>query len=192
MTDRVEPVTGLRDYFGELDRVAPEAGQLTEVLMRTAVVKQRPEWQARLPRLLAWEALGRAFPLRYALLAAALVVIALAVSAGGSRVRGPFEGRWTSTDADGSTQLLDVTAGTTPGVRYEDLMASGCRDHGDESVDFLAVGTAIVVGDELTVGFPAGGGCRTWHVPPYQVTFRLDRADGTMTDGDGIVWRRAP
>jgi hypothetical protein len=190
MNDRVEPVAGLRDYFRDLDRVAPADGQLPEVLTRTAGIRQRPAWQARLPRVAAAEALGRQLPLRYALLAVALLLIALAVSAGGGRARGPFEGRWSSTDGDGSTQFLDVTAGSAPHLRYEDLMASGCRDHGDDSLHFLAVGTGVVVGDELTAGFPAGGGCHTWQVPAYQVTFSLDRASGTMTDGDGVVWHR--
>ena len=192
MNERVEPVSGLRDYFSDLARVAPAEGQLIEVLVRTAGVRQRPGWQARLPRLAGWEALGRQFPLRYALVAAALLLIVLAVSAGGGRARGPFEGRWTSTDTDGSRQFLDITAGSTPTIRYEDFMASGCREHGDDSVHFLAVGSGIVVGDELTAGFPGGGGCHTWQVPPFQASYRLDRASGTLTDGDGVAWHRVP
>jgi hypothetical protein len=192
MTDRVEPVAGLRDYFRDLDRVAPGDGQMAEVLVRTAAVRQRPPWQARLPRVAGWEALGRQFPLGYALLAVALILIVLAVGVGGGRARGPFEGRWSSTDRDGSSQSLAVTAGSAPRVRYEDLFASGCRDHGDDSLDFLAVGTGVVVGNELTALFPAGGGCHTWHVAPYRVTFALDRASGTMTDDEGVVWHRVP
>jgi hypothetical protein len=192
MNDRLEPVAGLRDYFRDLDRVAPADGQLTEVLTRTAGVRQRPGWQTRLPRIAGREALGRQFPLRYMLLAAALLLIALAISVGGGRARGPFEGRWSSTDTDGSTQFLDVTGGPAPHVRYEDRMASGCLNHGDDSLDFLAAGTGIVVGDELTASFPAGGGCHTWRVPAYQVRFALDRASGLMTDGDGVAWHRVP
>lgn len=192
MNERFEPTAGLRAYFRDLDRVAPADGQLTEVLIRTALVAQRPAWRARLPRVEHWGALGRPVTLGYALLAAALLLVALALGSGGGRPRGPFEGRWTSSDTDGSTQLLDVSAGATPSVRFEDLMASGCRDHGDDSVDFLAVGTAIIVGDELTAGFPSGGGCNTWQVPPFQATYRLDRASGTLTDGDGTVWHRTP
>jgi hypothetical protein len=192
MNGRVEPVASLRDYFRDLDRVAPADGQLMEVLTRTADLRQRPGWQTRLPRVAGPETLGRQFPLRYALLAVALLLIALAISVGGGRARGPFEGRWSSTDTDGSTQFLEVTAGSAPHLRYEDLMASGCRDHGDDSLDFLAVGTGAVVGDQLTAGFPDGGGCHTWRVPAYEVTFALDRATGTMIDGTGVVWHRLP
>ena len=191
MTERIEPVAGHRDYFRDLDRVAPADGQLTEVLIRTVVVGQRPAWRARLPRVAGWDALGRQFPLRYALLAAALLLLALAVSAGGGRARGPFEGRWTSTDTDGSTQILDVGAGPSPGVRFEDLMASGCANNGDDSVDFRAVGHGAVLADRLVVGFP-GGGCHTWQVPAFSSTYQRDASTGTMIDGDGITWTRVP
>ena len=193
MTERIEPVAGLHEYYRDLARVAPAEHQLAIVLARTADLAQRPAWRMRLPRLSSLEELGRLFPLRYALVAVATFLVALSVGVVGNRSGSPFEGRWTSTDVgDGSTQILDISGGVAPAVRFEDRMASGCADHGDPSVDFIAHGTAIAAGDRLVVDYRDGGGCTTWHVPAFTVTMTLDRSTGTMRDPDGNVWHRAP
>lgn len=192
MTERIEPVTGLRDYFHDLARVAPADEQLASVLTRTADVAQRPAWRTRLPRLATVEAIGRSFPVRYALIAAATLALAWSVGAIGGAGRSAFEGQWTSTDADGSTQLMDIAGGNAPAVRFEDLRASGCQANGDDSVDFVARGIGIVSGERLVVDFANGGGCHTWQVPRFTVTLTLDRSTGTLRDADGLVWRRAP
>jgi hypothetical protein len=191
MTQRSEPVIGLRDYFRELDRVAPADDQLGAVLARTAAVRQRPGWQTRLPRIDALGALGRQAPLRHALVALAALLLSLAVGLPGGAPGSPFAGRWTSIDpGDGSTQLLDVAGGPNPSVRFEDLAASGCAANGDDSIDFIAQGRGVVTGGRLVVEYPDGGGCHTWHVQAFTSTFTLEASGTALRDADGLVWHR--
>lgn len=192
MNERIEPVTGLRAYFDDLARVAPADHALSDVLARTAGIAQRPAWQTRLPRIGRLEGVARQFPLRYALVAVATLVLAVAVASVGGPARTPFEGRWTSRDFDGSTQFLDVAGGSAPVVRFEDLRASGCESQHDDSLDFVAHGIAIISGDLLVVDYPNGGGCHTWQVPRFSVTFTLDRVRGNLVDSTGVVWTRVP
>ncbi len=199
MNERIEPVAGLRDYYRDLARVGPADEQLAGVLAKTAGVAQRPAWQARLPKLRVIEGLGHEFPLRYGLLAAALLLVALTFGIGVGRDHGrlpgdtAMSGRWVSTDVgDGSTQTLDVGSGLNPTVRFVDLTSSGCARNGDDSVHWLSLGAALVSADRMVVDYSNGGGCHTWRVPPYTVTYLRDPATDTLQDSDGSVWHRAP
>jgi hypothetical protein len=193
MSRRDDPMAGLRSYFEDLNRVAPGEQQLGLVLARTATTTQRPAWRVRLPRVTGLDSLADALPLRYGLVAMAMLLVVWTVSfaGGGSGVRSGFGGRWTSIDHDGSTQTLQVEAGPTPDVQYVDQMASGCVENRDDSFVFHAAGRGSVSGDRLVVAFP-GGGCHTWQVAAYTVTFLLDRSSDTLVDGDGTTWHRAP
>ena len=190
MNQRTDPVAGLRAYFEDLNRVAPGDEQLGLVVARTSTTVQRPAWQARLPQIGRFGDVAGQLPLRYGLVAVAMLLAVWSVSVAGSAppLTG-FAGRWTSIDHDGSTQTLDVAPGSAPDVQYEDRKASGCADHGDDSVDFHAAGRGSIVVDRLVVAFPSGG-CHTWQVEAYTVTFVLHRSSDTMSDQDGTVWHR--
>ena len=52
----------------------------------------------------------------------------------------PFKGVWTSTDNDGSSQMLTVSAGIRPSVVYQDFYASGCDTFGGPATHWVGAG----------------------------------------------------
>lgn len=187
----------LRHHYLATADERPADGQLQAVLDRTRSVRPRSRlaaWLAPAP-VIGTGVTGLRASLRLAAIAAALIVVlaALAIGAGGAlrAQTTPFEGRWTSTDSDGSRQVLAISGGTTPDVVYEDFFASGCAANGDRSTHFFAEGRGVVTGRRLIVAFP-GGGCVTWQVEPYHVEFEHDAATDRLLGGDGIWWRRTP
>jgi hypothetical protein len=114
----------------------------------------------------------------------------VAVLAGGSGPGGTrFEGGWTTTDTDGSTETLIISAGRTPTVHFVDEFASGCLDHGDTSTRFLADGVGQIQVARLDVYFPDGG-CVTWHVGSYYFFYDYQDSTDTLLDAQGISWHR--
>lgn len=198
MSDGDTQARQLRNHYLATADERPVEGQLEAVLERTRVVRPRSRVVTRLRQqpVVGAGVAGLRTSLRFAALAAALIVVlaAVALGAGGSfrAATTPFEGRWTSTDTDGSRQMLAVAAGLTPIVSYEDLFASGCAANGDRSTHFFAEGRGTVKGTQMTVVFPSGGGCVTWHVEPYERDYTHDAATDRLLDTDGIWWRRAP
>ena len=134
----------LRNHYLATADERPADGQLAAVLERTRGIRPRSGLASRLGNGAALGAgvAGLRASVRVAALAAALILVLAAVAIGpGGAIRPattPFEGRWTSTDHDGSRQLLAISGGMTPAVSYEDLYASGCADNGDRSTHFFA------------------------------------------------------
>jgi hypothetical protein len=113
------------------------------------------------------------------------LVVASASAAG----PGPFRGLWTSTDTDGSTQLLIVSNGATPSVTFEDFYASACDRAGWPATHWVSNGQGSVDGDLLLVEFHKSG-CGLFSIGAYE-GFWLYRADSdTLIDPDDIVWTR--
>lgn len=200
MTDQDVLARQLRNHYLATADERPADGQLQAVLERTRATRPHSELAARLGQGTAGRAglaglAGLRASLRFTALGAALILVLAAVAVGpGGAIRPattPFEGRWTSTDHDGSRQLLAVSGGMTPTVSYEDLFASGCADNGDRSTHFFAEGRATISGPKMTVAFP-GGGCVTWRVEAYVVDFEHDPATDGLLDNTGIRWRRTP
>ena len=187
----------LRNHYLATADERPADGQLAAVLERTRGIRPRSGLASRLGNVAALGAgvAGLRASVRFAALAAALILALAAVAIGpGGAIRPattPFEGRWTSTDHDGSRQLLSISGGMTPAVSYEDLYASGCADNGDRSTHFFAEGRAMMSGARMTVAFP-GGGCVTWRVEAYIVELERDAATDRLLDNSGIWWRRTP
>lgn len=116
----------------------------------------------------------------------ALLAVAPVVSAAQSQ----FSGRWVSTDpADGSTQTLSVSAGDTPAVTYIDFFASTCANGGSPATVFTAAGQGTVDADALVVDFHKSG-CGRSGAGGFTLEWTYD--NGTLLDGFGIVWHRAP
>ncbi|HEX8025075.1 MAG TPA: hypothetical protein VF484_02615 [Candidatus Limnocylindrales bacterium] len=173
----------------------PADGQLATVVAAVAATPQRRSIVARL----TW-APGRigplpARPLRYGLLAAALVGVLggsalLGGGSGPSTSRTVFEGTWTTTDpADHSTMTLVVGAGSAPAVRFEDDLATGAACLNDVVKHFTAYGTATIEGFSLSVRYPNGGGCGLVSTPMSQ-TFDYAGATDTLSDQDHLSWIR--
>jgi hypothetical protein len=196
MSDEDAQARQLRNHYLATADERPVDGQLEAVLERTRVVRPRSRVETLLRQqpVVGAGVAGLRTSLRFAAVAAALIVVlaVVAIGPGGSRPTTPFEGRWTSTDFDGSRQMLAVAAGPTPIVSYEDLFASACAANGDRSTHFFAEGGGTIKGTRMTVAFPSGGGCVTWHVEPYEVVYTHDAATDRLLDTDGIWWRRAP
>jgi hypothetical protein len=129
--------------------------------------------------------LGRRF-LMVAGLALSITVLAAPVSAAST----PFKGVWTSTDNDGSSQMLTVSAGTRPSVVYQDFYASGCDTFGGPATHWVGAGRGEVDGDTLFVGFHKSG-CGTFLQGGYGDEYVYDSGSDTLTDAFGIVWYRA-
>lgn len=197
MSDEDTLARQLRNHYLATADERPAEGQLEAVLERTRVTRARSRLEVLLRHqpVVGAGVAGLRTSLRFASLAAALIVVlaAVAIGTGGSArpASTPFEGRWTSTDFDGSRQLLAVSGGTTPMVAYEDLFASGCAGNGDRSTHFFAEGRGAITGERMTVAFPSGG-CVTWRVGPYAVDYEHDAETDRLRDGDGIWWRRTP
>ena len=122
-----------------------------------------------------------------AMLALALQLVAAPVgAANGSQ----FTGRWVSTDADGSSQTLNVSGGARPSVVYQDFYASGCDTFGGPATHWVAAGKGSVEGDVLEVGFHKSG-CGAFGMGGYQDVYFHDAGTDTLTDTFGITWYRA-
>lgn len=170
--------------------------QLAAVLDLVADSPQRHPLVARL----TW-APGRIGPfpstaLRWALIAAALLAATMAVAilggGGGPSASTVFEGTWTSTDlGDGSRQTLDVGAGMTPAVHFEDAYSSGGACVADEVKVFTADGRGQVFDNSLAVTYPAGGGCGLTTVPIETGVLDYDATTDTLLASDGLRWFRA-
>lgn len=112
------------------------------------------------------------------------ILVATALAAGS-----PFKGVWTSTDDDGSSQLLTISAGLTPAVVYQDFYASGCDRFGGPAVHWVAAGAGEVDGDTMLVSFHKSG-CGTFHMGGYDDVWTYDAGSDTLEDSFGIVWSR--
>ena len=102
---------------------------------------------------------------------------------------GPFKGVWTSTDTDGSTQLLIVSSGSTPSVTFEDFYASACDRFGGPSTHWVSAGEGSVDGDALLVSFHKSG-CGSFSIGAYDGWWLYDAGSDTLIDSDDIVWSR--
>ena len=197
MNDRF--ATSLRRYLLETANERPADGQLAAVLDRVADTPQRHPLVDRLARFP--ERIGPFPPtaLRWALIAAALLIAAAAVALLGSGRSGPFrstvfEGTWSVIDpGDGSIQILVVAAGMTPAVHFEDGFSYGGACVADDVKLFKADGTGQVSGNRLDVSFPDGGGCGKLTVDMGPGFYEYDAATDRLTaSSDGLTWSRLP
>jgi len=197
MTD-YEMTNDLRDYFNSVALQRPADGELERAIEATRTIRPRAAWRAQLQPVvdtLRWPA---SLGLRYALWLILLLLMLALLSVGLAGLgkppalhgSGPFEGRWRALDPDGSDLLLFVSADKAPDVRFEDNYASGCANNGDSNTQWLSLGTGTVDGKQMSVHYPNGGGCSTWHVDPYFDLFVYDAAANSLTDNWGNTWRR--
>jgi len=114
-----------------------------------------------------------------------LAVAASPVSAAGSQ----FSGVWTSTDYDGSTQMLIVSGGARPSVVYQDFYASGCDTFAGPATHWTAAGKGSIDGDTLWVEFHKSG-CGTFLMGGYGDVYGYDSGSDTLLDAAGITWYR--
>ena len=196
MNDRF--AASLRRHLLETANERPADGQLAAVFERVADTPQRHPLVDRLARFP--ERIGP-FPtaLRWALIAAALLVAAAAVALLGSGRSGPFrstvfEGTWSAIDpGDGSAQTLVVAAGMTPALHFEDGFSTGGTCVADDVKLFKADGTGQVSGNRLYVSFPDGGGCGQMTVDIGPGFLAHDAATDRLTaSADGLTWSRLP
>ncbi len=185
----------LRRHLVQTANERPGHGQQAAILRAVAGAKQRHPLVARLTWLPGRIGPLPSAPLRFGLIAAALVVAAMggAILAGGARPLPStvFEGTWISIDpSDGSGQTLVVGAGNMPDIYFEDGYASGEACVNDTVKRFTARGTGTISGDHLDTSFPDGGGCGLVTV---EVPGSYDYRSGTDTllDQDGVTWDRA-
>jgi hypothetical protein len=130
---------------------------------------------------------GRLRALR-ALMGAAALTLALVTNALAAP-SDPFKGVWTSTDTDGSNQMLSFGgSGDTRAVHYFDAGASVC---GWPEVNATAtlIGTATVSGSSATADL--AGQCNgTGQSLASTSTFTYDSGTNTLTDSFGLTWYR--
>ena len=119
-------------------------------------------------------------------LVGAMLLAVAPVSAAGS----VFAGTWTSTDTDGSFQMLTVSGGNAPSVTYQDFFASSCQNNGSRSTHWVSAGQGTVDGDALFVDFHKSG-CGRFSIGAYSDAFFYDQGSDTLTDTFGIVWHRS-
>jgi len=119
--------------------------------------------------------------------ASLLAPVAAAVAAGGGS--GPLAGTWTSVDADGSHQTLDVTGSghSVYAMVYVDDAASACG--GDPA---RLSGPGFVDGEDVVMVAPLvclpGGNVFRGRLA---VGFHHDSGTDTLIDDFDIVWSRA-
>ncbi|HEX4896933.1 MAG TPA: hypothetical protein VFV53_01085, partial [Candidatus Limnocylindrales bacterium] len=193
MSDRFS--ASLRQHLLDTANERPADGQLAAVLELVADTPQRHPLVVRLARFP-----GRIGPfpstaVRWALIAGALLgaMTAAVILGGGGRPSAStvFEGTWTSTDlGDGSRQTLDVGAGMTPAVHFEDAYATGGACAADEVKVFTADGRGQIFDNRLAVTYPAGGGCGLTTVPIETGVLDYDAATDTLLGSDGLRWFR--
>jgi hypothetical protein len=127
-------------------------------------------------------------------LASVLAAVALAIAIPATALAAPsatfFTGTWTSTDYDGSTQMLIVSTGGRPSVVYQDFFASGCQNYGDRpNTHWTAAGLGEVDGTDLWVGFHKSG-CGPFLQGGYGDHYAYDSGTDTLLDDFGITWYR--
>jgi hypothetical protein len=194
MTDRFS--IELRRHFVETADEVASADRLAAIERLVEAVPQQSPWLVRLRWLVSpWAPYANAGVRAALLVAAALLLVGgtvAVVSVGGSRgASTPFEGWWSSIDpGDKSAQTLVVGPGPTPAVHFEDAFSINCEVQGDSSTLFLADGLGEVQGGRLVVRNPSGG-CVTWQVPRYVVTYVHDSVTDTLLDSERVTWRRA-
>jgi hypothetical protein len=135
-------------------------------------------------------ATGSGLRLIRVLLAAAALTFALASTAAAATPSDPFKGAWTSTDTDGSDQMVSFGGnGATRAVHYFDAGASVC---GWPAVNATATltGMGVVSGTSLTV--EAAGKCNGGSGQPLSstVTYTYDSGTNTLLDSFGVTWYR--
>jgi hypothetical protein len=127
---------------------------------------------------------------RFGLLLAAL---ALAIAMPAATLAAPpataFAGTWTSTDFDGSTQLLVVAGGGRPSVVFQDFYASGCDTFGGPATHWVAAGVGSVDGNALFIDYHKSG-CGRFLQGGYSDAYWYDAGTDTLTDTVGITWTR--
>jgi hypothetical protein len=186
---------GLRQHLLDTADERPADGQLAAI---TALVADTPQRPPLLARLAGFPLRIRPFPstaMRWAIVAAALLSVALGVAilgGGGGPTRSTvFEGSWTAPDpGDGSRQTLVVGAGVTPAVRYQDNLSTGGACDADSVKIFTADGTGRISGSLLEVSFPNGGGCGSKTVGIAIGVLEFDEATDTLSAEDGLTWSR--
>jgi len=101
----------------------------------------------------------------------------------------PFKGVWTSTDTDGSHQILSFGgSGDTRAVHYFDAGASVCGWPAVHATATLT-GTATVSGSSATADL--AGQCNgTGQSLASTSTFTYDSGTNTLTDSFGVIWSR--
>ena len=194
MNDRFD--AQLREHLLVTADTRPADGQLEGVLQAVSGTAQRQKVVARLTWFPGRIGPVPTRPLRYALVAAALVATmaaaALLVGSGPTRST-PFEGTWISIDpGDGSTQALVVGAGMSPDVNFVDYFATGlaCRD--DSVKVFTADGKGTVVaGDRLEITWPSDGGCGLRLVHMDDLWFDYRPATDSLRDNNALDWQRS-
>jgi hypothetical protein len=185
----------LRQHLLDTANERPAHGQLAALDGRVAQTSQHSAFVARLTWFPVRTGLFPSATMRYALIAAALVIATVAAAlfaAGGGPSRSTvFEGAWTSIDrGDGSTMNLIVGAGSSPSVHFEDLFATGVACVADEVKVFTMDGIGAIVGERLFVEWPDGGGCGLVTIDIGPGAYTYDEATDSITDGDALAWTR--
>jgi hypothetical protein len=119
-----------------------------------------------------------------------MLAIALPTATAAAAVKSDFTGLWVSTDTDGSSQTLSVSAGARPSVVYQDFYASGCDQFAGPATHWVASGFGSVEDDTLYVEFHKSG-CGTFLQGGYVDAYTYDSGTDTLTDSFGITWYRA-
>jgi hypothetical protein len=123
----------------------------------------------------------------------AVAALALAIGATPVSAAAPatnFTGIWTSTDTDGSSQMLIISSGSSPSVVYQDFYASGCDNAGVPTTHWTASGKGFIEGDILVAQFHKSG-CGRFLQGGYLDTYTYDGGTDTLVDSFGITWYRA-
>ena len=102
-----------------------------------------------------------------------------------------FAGMWVSTDpGDGSTQTLQVGAGASPRVTYQDFYASSCDNNGSPSTHWVAAGRGWVSDDLLEIVYHKSG-CGLFSIGEYYDYYEYNAGADTLTDSSGTTYYRA-
>jgi hypothetical protein len=127
------------------------------------------------------------------LVATCLAVLGAVVMSGATAAQlgDPFRGRWTSTDFDGSHQMLDIRGAGRTGhyalSLFDDSATTAC-----EGSPAHLRGSGVVDGDSLVmtgtlVCRPGGNPLRF----RTSLAFTYDPGTDTLTDESGVAWDRA-
>ena len=115
--------------------------------------------------------------------------LSLGLTQPASGTAGPLSGTWTSTDSDGSSQIMTIQGSgqRAYAITAVDLAATLCG-----GAPALVVGAGSVVEDGLdaviTVACIPGGNLLRFRVP---ISYEYDAGADTLTDSFGVVWSRA-
>jgi hypothetical protein len=121
----------------------------------------------------------------------ALLSVAFATSAAAAP-SDPFIGHWTSTDTDGSQQMLSFGGGgSTRMVSYFDDGASVCGwEAGGIPISATIHTTGSIDGDTLTSSETIGRCSTGGTFPVGEATYTYNSADNTLLDSFGVTWNR--